>query len=547
MASHCAHLSVPQSVATCAAAADELATAISYWAYDGTQAAVFVDMECPSMHSLYAAAVARHPGTLLPVIQPASTPRSIWPLAPPSSANASALPLKVSNSLPEDTVFGPPGARVWLTEYETQDWDSHLALHQAVQKRGKATSAQENNSMPEALQHCELRSSNFFFTRKGLSRKAHLAKHLNAFIAAHPTSPLTTQGWLPQSIVINTLQVFNPPSGALRIDRASALADALWEAEDAVDAAAEHASNNSEQAPLWILKPSIANKGAEVTVLSDMATVASCVCANTDIAEWVLQRYLPRPLLLEGRKFHLRVYVLLTSCMNVYLYREGQVLSAVKPYQPAAHSTQGEAHFAHITNTYLALQHGEYEEGSHLRLMSELPHVLPGGAAAADLLWQRMRACTAHVLASYKGAFGALAPLASGFELFGVDFLVTESLQPHLLEFNPGPDMALNMGRLAVLMHRVAADTIAVAQRDLRTAWGLAAGDKRSRKETLQWHGASTHAAGGVPGGAQVAPVGPLTADRVLRAGGVSADWTLEDGSNGWDCVFSEPWCAPAL
>ena len=284
-----------------------------------------------------------------------------------------------------------------------------------------------------------------------------------------------------------------------------------------------------------------------MTVLADMDSVVRCVRAATDIAEWVMQRYLPRPLLLNGCKFHLRVYVLLTSSLNVYLYREGQVLSAVKPYRPSAHSTGGESHFAHITNTYLALQHAEYAEGEHLRLMSELPAALPGGAADAALLWARMRTCTAHVLASYKGAFGALAPLASGFELFGVDFLVTEGLQPHLLEFNPGPDMALNMGRLALLMHRVAGDTVDVAQRDLRAAWGQCGGGKASPAETLLSHGAATHAAGGVPAVGTLPQVGPLSADGIVRTSGVPDDWSLADGSNGWDCVFSEPWCAPVL
>jgi len=508
---------------------------------------VFIDMECPSMHGLYAAAVARHPGTLLPIVQSAGTPRSVWPLAPPTGPNAAALSLAASAALSEETVFGPPCARVWLTEYETHDWDSHLALHQAVQKRAapsKANAGSSSEAMPVALANSELRSGNFFFTRKGLSRKAHLAKHLNAFVGSHPTSPLATQGWLPQSIVINTLQVFNPPGGALRIDRASALADALWEAEDAVDTAGATATAAGEVAPLWILKPSIANKGAEVTVLSKMAEVVRCVSAATDIAEWVLQRYLPRPLLLKGCKFHLRVYVLLTSCLNVYLYREGQVLSAVKPYKPAAHSTGEEAHFAHITNTYLALQHSEYSEGDHLRLMSELPEVLPGGATDAALLWERMRTCTAHVLASYKGAFGALAPFASGFELFGVDFLVTEGMQPHLLEFNPGPDMALNMGRLGLLMHRVAGDTIDVAQRDLGAAWGLSHHGK-GNAESLHSHGAATHAVGGVSAARGLAAVGALMPDSILRTAGVPDGWALADGSNGWDCVFSEPWCAP--
>ena len=41
--------------------------------------------------------------------------------------------------------------------------------------------------------------------------------------------------------------------------------------------------------------------------------------ASPDIREWVLQRYIPDPLLINGHKFHLRVYVVCVGAMRVFV------------------------------------------------------------------------------------------------------------------------------------------------------------------------------------------------------------------------------------
>lgn len=60
----------------------------------------------------------------------------------------------------------------------------------------------------------------------------------------------------------------------------------------------------------WILKPSTLNKGVELSLVRDFAGLREAVHDSPDIREWVLQEYVERPLLVEGRKFHLRVYAL---------------------------------------------------------------------------------------------------------------------------------------------------------------------------------------------------------------------------------------------
>ena len=53
-----------------------------------------------------------------------------------------------------------------------------------------------------------------------------------------------------------------------------------------------------------------------------------CVNANEDLREWVLQRYIERPLLVGGRKFHLRAYALCVGSLSAYVFSEGLALFA---------------------------------------------------------------------------------------------------------------------------------------------------------------------------------------------------------------------------
>lgn len=60
----------------------------------------------------------------------------------------------------------------------------------------------------------------------------------------------------------------------------------------------------------WILKPSTLNKGVGLTLGNDFETLRDAIHSSPDIREWVLQEYVERPLLAEGRKFHVRAYAL---------------------------------------------------------------------------------------------------------------------------------------------------------------------------------------------------------------------------------------------
>ena len=59
----------------------------------------------------------------------------------------------------------------------------------------------------------------------------------------------------------------------------------------------------------------------------------------------MVQAYLPRPLLMDCRKFDLRIYVLVTSVyptLRVFIYRQGLVRFATVPYEAPSDANVGQ-------------------------------------------------------------------------------------------------------------------------------------------------------------------------------------------------------------
>ena len=107
--------------------------------------------------------------------------------------------------------------------------------------------------------------------------------------------------------------------------------------------------------PMWIYKPKNDYGGSGCHVydirMPQFQEIIKRDCEKR--RNFVLQRYIENPLLIGGYKFHMRIFLLLTS-MNPpcgYLHRGGQVLFSTKKYS-YDHSTLG-ANFdkyAHLTN-----------------------------------------------------------------------------------------------------------------------------------------------------------------------------------------------------
>ena len=73
---------------------------------------------------------------------------------------------------------------------------------------------------------------------------------------------------------------------------------------------------------------------------------------------WVLQRYVSAPFLLSGRKFDIRVWVLLDSRFNIYLHRSGVLRTSSTQFN----MNNLDDHFVHLTNHCIQTQHPDYNK-----------------------------------------------------------------------------------------------------------------------------------------------------------------------------------------
>jgi len=113
-----------------------------------------------------------------------------------------------------------------------------------------------------------------------------------------------------------------------------------------------------EQNPgaLWIWKPVNSACGRGIRLFN--STIPPAVDRKLSQKQGVVQRYIDKPLLINGFKFDLRVYIVVTSYdpLKVYINSEGLVRLATEKYQPSAdnlgHRTM------HLTN-YSVNKHSE--------------------------------------------------------------------------------------------------------------------------------------------------------------------------------------------
>lgn len=80
---------------------------------------------------------------------------------------------------------------------------------------------------------------------------------------------------------------------------------------------------------VWIMKPATKARGIGIFIINKLSQVkkwASNKWASVTLREaYVISRYIENPMLIGGKKFDLRLYVLVTSYrpLKVYLHREG--------------------------------------------------------------------------------------------------------------------------------------------------------------------------------------------------------------------------------
>ncbi|XP_044014149.1 tubulin polyglutamylase TTLL13, partial [Aphidius gifuensis] len=165
----------------------------------------------------------------------------------------------------------------------------------------------------------------------------------------------------------------------------------------------------------------------------------------------ICQVYLSKPLLVDGYKFDLRVYTLITSCdpLRIYVYNDGLARFATSRYkEPTSYNTSNV--FMHLTN-YAVNKHSRMyvndDEFGSKRKISTLNQILKINGCNVDELWSKIDEIIVKTILSaypilkhnYKTCFSTHDLTYACFEILGFDIIIDWKLKPYLLEVNHSP------------------------------------------------------------------------------------------------------------
>jgi tubulin polyglutamylase TTLL2 len=247
----------------------------------------------------------------------------------------------------------------------------------------------------------------------------------------------------------------------------------------------EKRSKELIEKPIWIGKPSNKSRGRGIKITQTLEELAEYVeekeeeQINLDSMEaaqlvdprkklpylLVVQEYIKNPLLINGYKFDMRLYVLVPSFnpLKVFLYTDGLVRFCTKPY-----SMEDFDRLRHLTNA--SIQDTVKEEGSEglsdeerdafvESVSSVIKPIGKGDFSKRDLrtflsymkhnqghdiqqIWTKIQNVILLTLLSIFTK-EKVQVTQNCFELLGFDILITEDLGIKLVEVNLGPSLSI--------------------------------------------------------------------------------------------------------
>lgn len=182
--------------------------------------------------------------------------------------------------------------------------------------------------------------------------------------------------------------------------------------------------------------------------------------------DFIVQEYVDRPLLVEGRKFDLRCYACILATqpsLHVVYWPRGYLRQAMTDYTTSDLSDRT----AHLTNVKVMRENADFEaqaEGAiwdfdRLQAYLTAEQLAPADYVGADMKSQ-MRNIMTHCFLSIESE---VSKERGQFQLLGFDLMVDVELKVHLLEVNYNPSLSTHTSVLQEVIPPVLREVVGMA------------------------------------------------------------------------------------
>ncbi|KAL1778848.1 tubulin polyglutamylase TTLL6 [Sigmodon hispidus] len=170
--------------------------------------------------------------------------------------------------------------------------------------------------------------------------------------------------------------------------------------------------------------------------------------------DMICQLYISKPFIIDGFKFDLRVYVLVTSCdpLRVFVYNEGLARFATTSYSHPCTDNLDEI-CMHLTNYSINKHSSNFIQDAHSgskRKLSTFNSYMKTHGYDVEQIWRAIEDVIIKTLISahpvikhnYHTCFPSHTINSACFEILGFDILLDRKLKPWLLEVNHSPSFS---------------------------------------------------------------------------------------------------------
>jgi hypothetical protein len=203
----------------------------------------------------------------------------------------------------------------------------------------------------------------------------------------------------------------------------------------------------NENSQLWIVKPSASSQGRGIYITDNIEEI------NVKMPQVVWQ-YIDNPLLFNGYKFDLRIYVAITSIspLRIYMYKEGLARLATVLYNsiPENNTT---LKCTHLTNYSINKHNANFKQNDNVNTVNasklsfeDTNQYLKAKGIDVELVWRKIEDLIIKTILSvepliHNGMEMYVPNKTNCFEWLGFDILIDENRHPWLLEVNLSPSM----------------------------------------------------------------------------------------------------------